>query len=703
MSPVSTAQRCGAELGSCVARALPGKIHCLRHSEDPGAVELTSLDVGLGGHFEHVGLSAAQVTALLPILEDPERTVSVRGSTFLERLTLSGVAVKASVAFDGAVFRLGASFQRCTFEALARFRGVHFQARTRFEECAFIGQASFYHATFDADSGFDLSTFSDPFATFELATFGDRGSFYRTQFDCNDVRFTGVSFGEDLSFEGMVVQGDIRFDDAVFAGTANFHDVTVRGGCSFKRAAFAGPMRFTRSSFAGLADFAESSFQATASFSHSEIGVLDLTTATCEGCCRIDDAAVGGVKAVGANFCDGLIADGASFRHADFSRATFGADVQMREVELGARSSFSDADFAGRWDLSSASVGEKSELCDVRVAGHAHFELARVASGATVRGRFGSLDLTHADFGSRSSLCAEAANIYYRSVTFDDSLEVRVAGRVWLDRSLITVPLTIVAIPGRQARIASLEHTALEAPLVLGEDVTLIECRFRGATGLANLRLQAGEAHFARVRRRAVLAEEIEWRVGHVKGRRARAWRARLGRDGIIGDASGCPEASDLRAVYRQLRASLEDSHDPPGAADFYYGEMEMRRRGSADLLERALLYTYWITSGYGLKAWRSLTAYLVVVSSAAVAFHCFAASLTIAAACDADTTCKALHTSLPASFALSTQATLTFLRAHDVEGLTVGGSFILLFLRVSGPVFLAMIILALRSKVQRA
>ena len=33
-----------------------------------------------------------------------------------------------------------------------------------------------------------------------------------------------------------------------------------------------------------------------------------------------------------------------------------------------------------------------------------------------------------------------------------------------------------------------------------------------------------------------------------------------------------------ITAIYRALRKGREDSKDEPGAVDFYYGEMEMRR-----------------------------------------------------------------------------------------------------------------------------
>ncbi len=65
----------------------------------------------------------------------------------------------------------------------------------------------------------------------------------------------------------------------------------------------------------------------------------------------------------------------------------------------------------------------------------------------------------------------------------------------------------------------------------------------------------------------------------------------------------------DLTGVYQQLRKAFEEAGNEPDAADFYYGEMEMRRRDSQrPRAERRLLWAYWLASGYGLRASRALS-----------------------------------------------------------------------------------------------
>ncbi len=84
------------------------------------------------------------------------------------------------------------------------------------------------------------------------------------------------------------------------------------------------------------------------------------------------------------------------------------------------------------------------------------------------------------------------------------------------------------------------------------------------------------------------------------------------------------PDAATIAGgIYRALRKGLEDSGNEPGAADFYYGEMEMRRlarRGTKTgnraqpRAESALLAAYWAVSGYGLRASRAIAAIVVLI-----------------------------------------------------------------------------------------
>ncbi|MEU8909233.1 hypothetical protein [Streptomyces mirabilis] len=82
-------------------------------------------------------------------------------------------------------------------------------------------------------------------------------------------------------------------------------------------------------------------------------------------------------------------------------------------------------------------------------------------------------------------------------------------------------------------------------------------------------------------------------------------------------DPARTPDPEDVAALYRQLRKAFEDGKNEPGAADFYYGECEMRRHDRTDTTkgERCLLWGYWLLSGYGLRASRAFTWLLATMS----------------------------------------------------------------------------------------
>jgi len=48
-----------------------------------------------------------------------------------------------------------------------------------------------------------------------------------------------------------------------------------------------------------------------------------------------------------------------------------------------------------------------------------------------------------------------------------------------------------------------------------------------------------------------------------------------------------------------------QDGKDTPGVIEFYYGEMELRRKGSEP--EKYLIHAYWLVSGYASRARRAL------------------------------------------------------------------------------------------------
>ena len=197
--------------------------------------------------------------------------------------------------------------------------------------------------------------------------------------------------------------------------------------------------------------------------------------------------------------------------------------------------------------------------------------------------------------------------------------------------------------------------------------------------------------------RRQVIAEEHLWRAENdpdpdwggtaVDGP---AW---------VLEADDRLESEQIAAIYRGLRKAREDGKDAPGAADFYYGEMEMRRqspRGQEDAagwasdrpasaVERWTLAGYWLLAGYGLRASRPLaTLTLVLVLGAAVLAHC---------GFEGGTEHPALLFAIESSVGL--------LRPPDAS-LTNLGEVVQVTLRLLGPLLIGLTLLSFRGRVKR-
>lgn len=297
---------------------------------------------------------------------------------------------------------------------------------------------------------------------------------------------------------------------------------------------------------------------------------------------------------------------------AVFDGVVFASEVSFRDTYVSQRASFQRAVFEtaptfgplrAKWlDLSSAVFGA-AVVVEV-VAETVVCDRTRWESTATLRLRGGGLSL--------------------RGAVLSHPMAV------------LTYPVEVVPPPESPLSDLAVESlSGVDAAHLVLTNVDLSWCEFAGAFHLDQLRL---EGHFLfrrtpsglhvrgllpyRWTRRLTLAEEHYWRA---KVQRDRWERARFLKP-LLGDliaretgyAAGWAVGPNrpwtatptaLAADYRQLRKAFEDAKNEPGAADFYYGEMEMRRkdRNRTPLAERFLLWWYWLLSGYGLRASRAL------------------------------------------------------------------------------------------------
>jgi hypothetical protein len=256
-------------------------------------------------------------------------------------------------------------------------------------------------------------------------------------------------------------------------------------------------------------------------------------------------------------------------------------------------------------------------------------------------------------------------------------------------------------------------------------DVVLDDCVFAGAHGLDKLGIGA-RCSFQptprwRMVRRRMIAEELQWRNAHPRTTDRKP-----------------PSAAGIAAIYRDLRKGLEDAKNEPGAADFYYGEMEMRRLAGSrreptdaasnnpgpSWAERILLYGYWAVSGYGLRASRALLTLAAVVAGAAILYTmpAFATvtppperiSMVSLSSGKVSYTPppterkalgfpegfpKALEYAARESISLPQAGGMPAMSGIDTKG---RGTILDLVLRLAGPALLALAVLALRGRTKR-
>jgi uncharacterized protein YjbI with pentapeptide repeats len=528
--------------------------------------------------------------------------------------------------FDTATFKKDSSFRETTFKDGAGFSwGTTFEGRAIFSGAKFKGYARFEKAKFKGSAEFDKVTF-DGRAGFNEATFEGVSSFHKATF-------------EEAAFNRVTFKSDADFSEAKFGSSAWFDHITVEDGIGFIKATFKDDAVFTGTTIGSVAWFREATFEGVAVFSE----------VTVEGETKFSEATFKrDAKFNGATFKSGAVFDGARFEGDVPALGPFLVEgtLNLDEVQFTSRVRI-QADIT---DKMQADATDKAEL-------------------TCCRGRF----LGGVRFDVRRAL-----------ISLDDS-----------DLSVPSLLVGAAASPTERPRLLSLQRANV-AGLTLG-NVDLSDCRFAGVHNLDKLRLEADTVFGlspARVgwERREVIAEESAWRATRRPTRwAAPAWR---GSD----DPPEPLSPGVIAGLYRALRKGREDSKDEPGAAEFYYGEMEMRRHdhgaahdstGSArGWATRCLLFVYWLVSGYGLRAWRSLTALAVVTAFFALAFD------------HVGFTQPPEPPSYWTSLVFAFRSTISL--TDNQVTLTAWGSFLQALLRLSGPVLLALTLLALRGRVKR-
>jgi uncharacterized protein YjbI with pentapeptide repeats len=423
------------------------------------------------------------------------------------------------------------------------------------------------------------------------------------------------------------------FRGATFSGPIDFASVEF-GLADFAGATFTGPVRFEAASFLQEALFASTTFEQSVSFRGARFDA----DARFE---FADEEELAGRQ------------EEVVFRGwADFTHVHFGGRAAFGGAQFERRARFNDVTCDADMAFTGATFASARTFGPVDARGQVDLDRATFEAPVRIRIRAWDLSCNRTDFHGRTEMDFEGIQVTLEEAEFSEPSLV--SGRLSAEAPrLLSV---------RRANLANLTLANLD----------LRACSFLGATNLDKLRIE--ESPFSSTdewwrTRRQVTADEIALRApGQVAGLTP----------GRVEDA------------YRSLRKGREDNKDEPGSADFYYGEMEMRRRGSSGW-ERVILTLYWLASGYGLRASRAIAALAATVVLVAVGLAAFSGF-------DPDQ-------GFWKSLLFSAESTSSLFRAPDPpNGATLNdeGHVFQMTLRLLGPLFIGLALLALRGRVKR-
>ncbi|MGH3876150.1 MAG: pentapeptide repeat-containing protein [Actinophytocola sp.] len=373
-------------------------------------------------------------------------------------------------------------------------------------------------------------------------------------------------------------------------------------------------------------------------------------------------------------------ADRTVFGNASFEHARFLGVVQFDNIVFGGRAVFDHARFDEQARFIGADFRAEARFHDTTFAGTIQFDNIRAGVLEFVNARcekrawFGplvadELIVARVRCAAITEIDVRVERLNGRFARYEEGVVIRADGGDIFAEQARFGGSSLISGTGALPRLRSLRATDVSNLEVA--DVDLRWCAFAGAHRLDQLRL-SGRCPFGRPprggrTRRRTIAEESAWRE----------WPT--DRPGHWEIESVDPER--MANVYRSLRKAFEDSKNEAGAGDFYYGEMEMRRHSTdSPRAERAILWVYWLLSGYGQRAARALAALVVLIVTVGTLLAVWGQ---------------------PVAEAAQIAVGAVVLREPGAE-LTEAGQWTVMVARVLGPVLLALAILAVRARVKR-
>jgi uncharacterized protein YjbI with pentapeptide repeats len=468
--------------------------------------------------------------------------------------------------------------------------------------------------------------------------------FLLTGADVTNLDFSGWEFAEACSLYGAIFHQKADFEGAVFHGFfdargAHFDDsVGYFSGSTFK-------------------------YDVHLSYVHSERQSIDFSSCT---------------------FAKGVIAKGLDGPLLLYE-SSFAGDLILTSTVTTVR--LDGASVTGSLDTTGSRYG-------VFLASWLHADGARSLGPMEIQN---GCILTDARFAERIHIEVSAKSLDMTGVRLDKGGRVEAdVEEIRLERLSTASAVSISGSKRSEAKPIITSINNADAGAMSFAQVDMSRCLFYGAHDLDRTKIEATvvlpRAPKWRSRRQCV-ADEFVARV-HAHGR----FRHRWSLPGVTttSDSPGASsnderlEASQVESVYRDLRKSLEARGNEPGAADFYYGEMEMRRKATTSYAERFILWLYWAVSGYGLRGLRALVWLAAVVVGLAVLLQ--AIGFNNGDPCFRD---ALIYTAQGTVSIPSSNRALT-------DHVSWAGEVLRIVLRLVGPILLALALLSVRNRVKR-
>jgi uncharacterized protein YjbI with pentapeptide repeats len=501
---------------------------------------------------------------------------------------------------------------------------------------------------------------------------------------------------------------DAMFNKATFLQESDFSDLTEERAASFEGAVFEDEANFEGIDFGADANFERATFRKGAKFDH----------------------AIFGSKAFfeNATFCAGVsFGQGTSFgARASFDHATVSGDANFEGARFGDETTFYDTSVGSEANFSGATFG-KGVILGPLSAKRLILDRAFIPQPKRIELQAQLLSCVRVELPDGGIISLESPQISFSETSFSQPTIISPRR----ERPTDDPPMKVSA-PGKDhPRLLSLSRANVEN-LVL-TDVDLSSCRFRGVHNLDKVRLE-GATSFALApkrpgRGRQVLADEPKFRPRWKPKMKVVDWP--FAKSPLDEREPADLSSSEIAALYRSLRKAREDAKDEPGAADFYFGEMEMRLEATTSRkVEHWIIWIYRLVSGYGLRATRALAALVLLLALSSILFYAKGFSGPAGFNMDASQSAgsssseptsggqklfsssrlvRFAHSLLPIwegvsrkdSWLFSVEAALN-ISAQTETKLTPAGRFYRAILRVFGPLLIGLAALSVRGRIKR-